>query len=627
VATRSKSGQGKPAPKKRGSTPTAKRKSPVKPKLPPVSRMQRPQADAELGEQVFLLKVPFEERQLASWGGAKYYSGYGFAFIGQALPPSLKRFEAPAYSWEAYVEADLAGAGPGSSKASLDNGDFTLRPDQIEDRNQALRALKAGAPEFVIGSDTGVGKTVTAIAILKATPARNILVVAPLAVIANWRLHLKLMGDGGKRWALINYDSAKNLLEKPPAKISSSTGKPVQSSKATLNRAWAREGAAKVAWDVVVADESHLLANPMSQRTAAIERVIAGPTGAPPALVLRLSATAGANPAKLSYLHRGLAYVSGEKPLRATSATAYAKWCEQRGIAVSVDRYDNLTWESNERDLAVMHDLIYRTGGLNWALRRVPEGWPEQQRNRVPVEFDGPQMDAYEEAWEEFLATMDSLGQRRTGASHRASRATPSDAAKGRLAARAAQIRYRQKAGLIRAPQTVDFVASLLENDLQVAVNCEFRGTVEAIRAGLEAKKIGTALFVGGDPHREQQRLAFQQGAVKCIIFTPDSGISLHANETSVGGTSTERALVVAEPRWAPTPALQIEGRTQRNGEAALAYYPYAVNTIEERVIKRVIQGMRNVKMINGDDTSALEALGAEMGVYIDSEREGSAAR
>lgn len=591
-----------------------------KPKAAAAPRTQHPVVNAAAGEQAFVLKVPFEERQAASWGGARFHTGYGWVYVGKSLPASLKRFEAPVYSWEAYIEADLAGAGPGSRAATLDNGDFTLRPDQIEDRNTVLRAFKAGAPEVLIGSDTGVGKTVTAIAALKAMPAQNILVIAPLSVVANWRLHLKGMGDGGKRWALINYDSAKNLLHKPPLRLSPKTGKPTQSSPATLNRDWARRGLPRVAWDIVVTDESHLLSNPMAQRTSAIERVIAGPAGSRPALSLRLTATAGADPSKLAYLHRGLAYSAGERPQATMEAAEYAAWCADRGIKVKVDKFDKLKWTSNSRDLDVMHKMIYGTGPTNWALRRVPDGWPVQQRNRVPIEFDGLQRDAYEEAWEEFLNAMAELGLTRASSGKRRRPQSAADAGRRKMAARAAQVRYRQKAGLLRAAQTVDFISTLLDNDLQVAVNCEFRGTVEAINDGLHARKIDAALYLGGDTQREEQRLAFQRGANQVILFTPPEGFSLHANESAVGGTATPRALVVAEPRWAPTPALQIEGRTQRNGEAALAYYPFAVDTIEERVIRRVITGMANVKKINGDDTASLEALGAEMGIIIHDE-------
>lgn len=581
---------------------------------PPKAPPRPPAPDSSLGEKVFLLKVPFAERALATYGGARYLDGYGWTFVGRTLPTKLEQYAAPQYSWEEYQMGDLAGVGQGSTATSLDVGEFVLRPDQIEDRDAVIAAYKAGAPEFLIGSDTGVGKTVTAIAALKALPVRNIVVIAPLSVIASWRMHLKLMGDGGKRWALINYDSAKNLLWKPPAKISKSTGKAVNAKRSTLNKSHAREGAPRVAWDVVVTDESHYVSNVVAQRSTAIERVVGNPATARPAFVVRMSATAGANPAQLAYLHRGLAYVSGEPVRRAITPSEYVDWCVERGMQVSVDRYDKLAWEPNDRDLKVMNGLLFGTRSLQWGLRRVPEDWPEQQRILVPIEFDAEERAAYELAWDEFQEALSSLGLRR-GSAHRGG-ADVSPGERARLA-RAAQIRYRQKAGLIRAEQSVEYIKTLLDSGVQVAVNCEYRGTVSAIEQRLHAAKIEPALFLGGDPHREDQRIAFQRGENRVIIFTPPEAFSLHAGERAVGGNSVPRALFVAEPRWSPRSGLQIEGRTQRNGEASLAYYPFGVDTIEQNVIKRQIEGMRNIKTINGDDTGAIEQLGIEMGLYL----------
>ncbi|BDZ52507.1 helicase (plasmid) [Frondihabitans sucicola] len=549
----------RPVARKAASTTATRAESPNGPPKPP-------QADVTLGERVFLLKVPFAERALATYGGAKYLDGYGWTYVGRALPAKLEPYAAPQYSWEEYQMGDLARVGPGSRSTTFQTGDFTLRPDQVEDRDAVIAAHKAGAPEFLIGSDTGVGKTVTAIAALKAMPVRNIVVIAPLSVIASWRMHLKIMGDGGKRWALINYDSAKNLLWKPPAKISKATGKAVNAKRSTLNKSHARDGAPRVAWDVVVTDESHYVSNVVAQRSTAIERVIGNPASASPAFVVRMSATAGANPAQLAYLHRGLAYVSGERVRRAITPEEYVEWCVARGLKVSVDRYDKLSWEPNDRDLKVMNGLLFGERTLQWGLRRVPEDWPEQQRNLVPIEFDADERAAYELAWDEFQQTLSSLGFRRGVIPRKGAEMSVGE--KKRLA-RAAQIRYRQKAGLIRAAQSVEYIKTLLDSGVQVAVNCEYRGTVSAIEEHLRAAKIEPALFLGGDPHREDQRVAFQQGKHQVIIFTPPEAFSLHAGERAVGGNTVPRALFVAEPRWSPRSGLQIEGRTQRNGEAS----------------------------------------------------------
>lgn len=604
MASRATSRRGKTATKAR---PTAKA----------LSRMNRPVVPS--GARVHLLKVPYNERALASAAGATFYSGYGFAYIGATLPAPLERYEAPAYSWEAFLAAELEGAPPGSAARSFDTGEITLRPDQIEDRDRGIENYEAGAPEFLVGSDTGVGKTITAIAMLKALPVRNIVVVAPISVLPNWRLHLKLMGDGGKRWALINYESAKNLLEKPAARTNSK-GQIVKSRQGTINRDHATTGTPRVAWDVVVTDEAHLLANIAAQRSIALDRVIGNPPGARRAAwALRLSATAAANPAQIAYLHRGLAWKAGAEPRRTITPAEFAQWCADYGMEVQADRYGKLAWTENDRDLRKLNHLLFGGASLPLGIRRVPTGWPEQQRYPTPIEFDFEEREAYEVAWHEFQEAMRSIGLGRGPRS-----GGDIDARRRQQAGLAAQTRYRQKAGLLRAASTADLAANLIESGNQVAISCQYRGTVEAIHERLREHHIHTGLFLGGDPDRENARLAFQRGQTPAIIFTPTEGFSLHANDTTVQGTTTKRALVVAEPRWAPKPGLQIEGRTQRNGEAAEAYYPFAVDTIEHKVITRLVKGMRAVKKINGDDTASIDAvrraiddIGDAMGVQL----------
>lgn len=576
-------------------TTPARRTTPATPKAP--------LADPTKGERLFVLEVPYEERQLANQAGGRWEANLGWIYVGTALPPALTRYRPRPYTWAAWEETEYAGGRRGNPAPTTDNGTFKLRVDQLEDVRTILAAHRAGCPEFLIGSLTGVGKTVTAIAAAKQLPGvSTIAVIGPVTSLPGWRNHIKDMGDGGKRWVLINPESAKNLLNKPPVKLNAKTGKPVKSSASSKNRQHARDGKPKVAWDLVIVDESHLLTNPASQRSIAIDRIIEGP-GNKPAFVMRLSATAGTDPAQLSYLHRGLAFVSGEKPQPKINMDAYAAWCQKRGVAVSVSKKfgtEKLVWEKNQRDLLIFNKLIFGTRP-QWACRRKPEGWPEQQRILVPVELNLREMDAYEAAWEEFQEAMREL--------RKADGATGAAARTARTKGLAAQIRYRQKAGVIRAPHSAEYALDLHDKGYQVAISCEFLGAVEAIREHLTSKGHQVSEFTGANQAtREEERVAFQQGKTKFIIFTPDSSFSLHQGEAIVGGNSVPRALVVAQPRWSPTKTLQVEGRTQRDGREAFAHYPFAADTIEEKVLRASLAGVEAMATLNGDDPALVRA-------------------
>lgn len=558
------------------------------------------------GETLHLLTVPFEERALASAAGARWVPDVGWVYVAAALPRFLSRYAPKKYSWDAWLQDDLAGVTYPVPTPDADTGSFTLRRDQLQDMKTLLLARQTGAPEVIIGNDVGTGKTALATAMVKRMGnVRNVLVVAPLAVLPGWRSHLAEMGDGGKRWALINYESVKRLLNTPPSATAAKKTR-------TKNLRMVRDGTPRVQWDVVITDEAHYLGNPESLRSRTLEKVIAGPTGHP-AFVIRLSATAGSDPAQLSYLHRGLFWGDGRAPHTHITADEYVQWCEGHNLTVNRSGYGNaLTWQGEgTRELETMSALIFQ-GDTRWGVRRRPD-WPEQQRFPVPVELTDDEMNAYEAEWETFQDALRKIERDKTTATRtNNARAAASARARGQ----AALIRYRQKAGQVRAAGTAEFAIEMLRKGKQVAISAEYIGTVNRLLEEFEAHKVPVATFTGQNPDtREEERIAYQRGEKRIIIYTPTEGFNLHAGETVVGGNNVPRITVVAEPRWSPKKALQAEGRSHRNGTNAPVYYTYAVGTVEEKVIRKVIDGMKNTTIINGEDAAPFDGLADALGV------------
>lgn len=564
------------------------------------------------GERNHLLAVPYEERTIAQAHGARYYTGYGWVFTGASLPPGLTGYRPDRYSWDEWVEQDLNGTAPTPNpEPDPSTGDISLRDDQLDDVRTIRRAHAAGAPEFVLGNDVGTGKTPVTVAAVKNLPeVRNVLIVCPLGVIPGWRAHLRRMGDGGKRWAIINYESAKKLLQAP---ASAQTAKRTR----TKNLRIAREGRPKVQWDVVITDESHGLANPEAQQTMVMDKVIAGPKKTP-AFTLRLSATAGSNPAQLSYLHRGIAWRTGN-PVRATiTSDQYVEWCQANGIRVSRGPYgNNLVWDRNAADLKKMNALLFKGDPL-WGTRRTPP-WDEPQRIPLPVALTAAERDTYEQEWSQFRTAMQHLEKLRAQAEDPSKKQPGKALADANAKGRAAQIRYRQKAGQIKARGNALFARELLNKGLQVAVSCEYMGTVEAIRDALTAMGVDAAEFTGQNREtREDDRLAFQRGDKRVIIFSPAEGFNLQASDGGVDGASdAPRATIVAEPRWSPKKALQVEGRCHRDHQLAPVYYSYAEGTVDEKVITTALAGMRDTKVLMGDSVAPFAGLSRALGVPL----------
>src|SRR5690606_24018354 len=125
-------------------------------------------------------------------------------------------------------------------------------------------------------------------------------------------------------------------------------------------------------------------------------------------------------------------------------------------------RWKNWSWEPNEADRKVMAELLYR-GARAIGLRRRPEdiaGWPEVQRELAPVALDAAARKLYEATWREFRRELGLAG----GSTRKP-------------AGWAADLRFRQKASLLRIPGTASFCDDLLEAGHQIAVSVAFLET------------------------------------------------------------------------------------------------------------------------------------------------------
>lgn len=101
----------------------------------------------------------------------------------------------------------------------------------------------------------------------------------------------------------------------------------------------------------------------------------------------------------------------------------------------------------------------------------------------------------------------------------------------------------------------------------------------------------------------------FQRGDADVAVFSIVEGISLHAGEVASVGDATPRSLLLHDLRWSALEMAQIEGRTHRDGQAAVAHYLFGLGTVEERMVRAVVQKLTTMAGMLGDDVTALEAL------------------
>jgi hypothetical protein len=539
-------------------------------------RAPAPPANGGRGDaatRTHVLDVPFAMRAQATAGGARWDADHGvFVYRGPALPTALAPFRPTAYSWERHVESDLNDEP--SAAPSKPAGEIVLRDHQRVAVNAIGLAVAGKRPGFLLADDVGLGKTISAWEAIRAMPAaKRVLVVCPLAVVAHWRRTIAALGDAGRSVVVMNYERLGKLFELTPE-----ARKKVRSKKGL-----ARAGSA-LAFDVIVWDESHRCKNPTAARSK-----LAAKLNASAGFALWLSATAGQNPLELSYLAPLLASLTGSP---AKDFKDFELWCQSQGLGVTRGTFGRWDWRGDRADCEKVRALLF-DGRTPAGMRRRPEdiaGWPEINRILTPIGLDASARERYTQAWTEFREAM--------------ALAPSGSNPRGALAA---TLRLRQKGSLIRVEGTAQLVLELLENGHQVAVSVAFLETLEALRTALTAEGVVCAALHGGTPaaEREAERLRFQRGEAKVVLFTVEEGISLHQGEHN----EAPRSEIIHDLRWSAIQMAQIEGRCHRDGRFAQVYWAYADDTIEERIAAVVCRRIQSMKAMVGDDLDTLREI------------------
>lgn len=545
----------------RSRTTAAKRTTKAAP-----TRTKKPVPDlptAGPGERVWVLAVPFR----APAPGAVWRADLqAHVWVGADLPPELAPYDPPAYSFERFLEDELND----KPRALPLARPMTPRDQQWEGADVVAAHAAAGGRVFLLGDDPGVGKTGTAILaarlIAEQRDARTVLVVAdrPAAItIPHWTRSIAGFGDGGLRWCVTTWDRL--------AKV------------------------AKLRFDIVVADEAHMVRHTTTQRWKHWKAVSGAGRVKDAPFVLACTATPAHTPLELPYLAPEFAVRHGE---------ALKDWADlpkklaASGFHVERGRYG---WQWTEDADERRADLGRLQGWLADAdppatLHR-PAPWGPVSVTGTPVALTPAERAAYDSEWSEFRAEMQLARRSR-------------QSAKGR----AALLRFRQKAGLIRVQATVDWIKAQVEAERQVAVSVEFVETAaDPIREALLDSGIPVAGIFGRDRFDvEAERLRFQRGEAMVCVFTVTASISLHAGELLPdGGAASETARVglFHQPRFSGIQARQVTGRTHRDGRASPWRVAFAEDTVEEQVARVMVERLAVSGSTAGADTSSLQEI------------------
>ena len=530
------------------------------------------------GERLWVLDVPYGTQvDGASW----HPMVKTHLYVGRDLPIHLRPYAPGPHTLGRFIERTL---NPDEPIPSLHPADeLEPRRVQFEAADAIAARAEAGGRLFLLADEPGVGKTISAvlgaIAVADLRRARRVLVVAdrPAAItIGHWCRTISALGDAGLEWVVITWDRLEKVADHT--------------------------------WDVIIADEAHALRRTTTKRWKLWARISghAQPHDTAP-FVIATTATPGHTPLELPYLAPAYAQIHGEPMREWTSATQpaqkFAAALERHGVGIEQGRY-GASWTS---------DPARRTSDL-----KLVRGWLDEERppamlhraapwgpvpiSGMPVALTPAERAAYEAQWGEFCREMDLARRGR-------------NVVKGR----AALLRFRQKAGLIRVDSTVDWIVQQVRAERQVACSVEFVATAaDPIAERLRDAGIEVASIYGRDRFdTEGERLRFQTGQAKVCVFTTVASISLHAGEMlpDARQASTEpRVGIFHQARFSGIAGRQVTGRTHRDHQVSPWHIAYAEDTVEEQVGKVMVERIAAASDTVGSDTTGLTELAQLLG-------------
>jgi len=507
-------------------------------------------------------------------------------FIGQELNAYAKPFVSKPYSLARWIENDI-------NKGNSNNVDdlhsvhpMVPRSDQAEDIEKINQSFDSGSRGFFLTSQTGTGKTIVSVSAAKYAASRrksraNILVIAnrPASIcIPDFRRTIAAVGDGGHNWLVTTLDrvgKVKNL---------------------------------DVDWDVIIVDEAHGFRSEDTIRTKSLiglGEYKKSPKSAP--FIIWMTATPAHNPTELTYLAPLLAQSVGQPASDwigkdKDSNRKFIQSLKDNGFHIVSGRYGK-TWTEDPEERATDIKLFrgwLTTGVPRTLYREAP--WGQAPIELKTVELNPQQRGQYESDWEEFKKTVEAAKNSGNGS-------------KGR----AAVLRWRQKALVLRIEDIAEWAKSQLELDNQVVLYTDFVGVgAEPLSSILQDMKINVAHLYGNEYDTPKELEDFHSGHSPIAVTTMSASINLQSGAISPSGkkaTTNQRVGAMTAPLYSGLKGRQVIGRTHRDGQISPWFVMAGEDTVEERIAGIMIERFATSDGLAGADTSAIESVAKILGV------------
>ena len=408
-------------------------------------------------------------------------------------------------------------------------------------------------------SDTGTGKTYSALAVAKQLNLRPI-IIAPKSVQKDWKKVLSHFGIEGAD--VVNWELAK-------------TGKKRNEKGKSIPAGFITKVEKDIAWNVapdqmIIFDEIHNAKNAKTQNAQMVKA--AGKTNAN---ILMLSATMAENPLNFKAVGETLRLFHGD--------SGFFAWARQYGGTTELipggRGAKHFVFRGTSKDLVRLHDDMTEKMA-RMRIKDIPD-FPETQIIAKAYDLDPADVNKLNRLYDEVKAEHDEKGDP--------------------AAAMVALGRARQESERMKIPVFQEMAQDAIDGGQSVALFVNYKETAKALKDMFGDDAV---LYWGEDTNpesREQAKADFQSNKKRIFIATTATGkqsISLHDLE------GDHPRLAIISPTNSAQDLKQAFGRVHRAGAKtkSLQRVVFAADTIEEKVMENVNAKLRNIEAFNDGD-------------------------
>lgn len=431
---------------------------------------------------------------------------------------------------------------------------------QIPHAEQLKEALKRSKC-VLDASDTGTGKTYTAISICKDENYQPF-VICPKSVIPSWKKVAKMFGI--KLFGIANYELIKGgkyyteNYEKVDCPYMDIQFRTDESGKKQKNFYFVLPKNV-----LVIFDEAHRCKNHKTISSRLLRAI-----NHSDCKIMLLSATISDKVKCFKPFGLVFGFYDDIKK--------YSMWIRRAKKASKV-YYSKKNYTDDQVTLDIIHHRIFPANGSRMKISELGDMFPKNQVTYQAYMCDNKEK--VEEQYEIIREAFDDLKNKELRS-----------AALGKL------IRARMKVEMYKMPIMLDIIAEALDSNYSVAVFVNYIESMEYLAHYFE-----TTCLIHGDQTMDERQEAideFQSNKSRiiiCIIQAGGVGISLH----DIHGGHPRMSVI--SPTWSGQDMMQVLGRIHRAGSQspALQRIVYCAETYEEEICKLIEAKMINITGIN----------------------------